>query len=95
MSGHIVTGSPWGRNALAHMDPETRARIEAAIPDGHTISIGFGRNPIDATLILRDGYREVRRVVTRSIEAGCGRLLATEVVIEDHGAYVVTAEVSR
>jgi len=94
MSGHIVTGSPWGRNALAHMDPESRAQVEAAIPDGHTISIGFGRNPIDATLILRQGHREVRRVVTRSIEAGCERLLATEVVIESTDGYVVTAEVA-
>ncbi len=80
MSGQLVTGTPWGRSALARLDPTVKDAIESLIPDGHTVVIAPRANRVDLTLILRSDQGEVRRVVSRSIEIGCDRLLLSETV---------------
>jgi len=75
MSGPIVGGSPWTRNAVAAMDPFARSITEGRIPDGHRIVVAASRKPGDWTLVLRNEQGEVARRATRSLEIGCELLL--------------------
>lgn len=55
MSGRAHPATPWAREAWAALSEERRAAVEAAIPDGHFLSMGAGRHRGDWTIHLMRG----------------------------------------
>lgn len=55
MSGRILGGTPWTREAIHCADPRSIERVEAAIPDGHHITLICGGRPRPLGAILVHG----------------------------------------
>lgn len=103
MSGPIGAGGPWMQTALRQFaadHPDTLAELEQRIPDGHRVSLICGSRPRPLGAVLRNGNDEVARVepIYHSVGSAVSAVLSrvpSEVIVEDHGAFVVTADLER
>ncbi len=55
MSANVGLSTPWAREAWAALGADRQAAIEAAVPEGHFLSLGAGRSRGDWTASLFRG----------------------------------------
>ncbi len=77
MSGQVRAATPWMRDAIRLAEPESLARVQAAIPDGLHIALICGGRPRPLGAILVRGSDQVARVEPAyySVAAACDAVL--------------------